>query len=211
MASSPGPFAFRDRAHGGPPVEGGRRGQGVDGRGGGAARDRRTRARSCRGRPRRFAPRLAFATGFGPEGCVLIDLIARPPPAGRRLHARHRPALPRDLRRSGGGSRSATASTIRAVRPGADRRRRRRAPTASASGSATPDRCCALRKVAPLARRPAGQRRLDQRHPPRPDARRAPTRACSSTTPRTAWSRSTRSRPGRATRSGTTCARTTCP
>jgi phosphoadenosine phosphosulfate reductase len=26
---------------------------------------------------RRFAPRLAFATGFGPEGLVLLDLIAR--------------------------------------------------------------------------------------------------------------------------------------
>ena len=25
----------------------------------------------------RFAPRIAFATGFGPEGCVLIDLIGR--------------------------------------------------------------------------------------------------------------------------------------
>src|SRR5207247_11199719 len=25
----------------------------------------------------RFAPRLTFATGFGAEGCVLVDLIAR--------------------------------------------------------------------------------------------------------------------------------------
>jgi phosphoadenylyl-sulfate reductase (thioredoxin) len=25
----------------------------------------------------RFAPRIAFATGFGPEGCVIVDLVAR--------------------------------------------------------------------------------------------------------------------------------------
>src|SRR5262245_9333696 len=25
----------------------------------------------------RFAPRIGFATGFGPEGCVLLDMIGR--------------------------------------------------------------------------------------------------------------------------------------
>ena len=46
----------------------------------------------------RFAPRLTFATSLGIEDCVVTDLIARALAAGRALHARHRPAVPGNLR-----------------------------------------------------------------------------------------------------------------
>ena len=78
--------------------------------------------------------------------------------------------------RSGGGSRNATGVTIRAVQPRADRRRAGRARTASGSGSASPTAAAQLRKVEPLRARARRPRRLDQRHPPRPDRRRARTR-----------------------------------
>jgi len=97
----------------------------------------------------RFAPRLGFATGFGAEGCALIDLAAR---AGlpidiftldtgvlfpetyelwRRLEARY-------------------AIRIRAVRPPLTI-----AEQAAQHGDALwardPDACCRMRKVEPLA------------------------------------------------------------
>ncbi len=98
----------------------------------------------------RFAPRLAFAFGFGPEGCVLFDLIARleldvdvftldtgllfpeTRTLWRRLELRY-------------------GRTIRAVRP-----RQTVEEQAAAHGELlwerAPDRCCHLRKVEPLAR-----------------------------------------------------------
>jgi len=102
----------------------------------------------------RFAPRITFATAFGAEGCVLVDLIAR----------HHLPidvftldtgllfpetyALWRRLEERYG-------LTIRAVRP-----------ELSVEGQATvhgaalwermPDRCCEIRKVAPLRRALSG-------------------------------------------------------
>jgi phosphoadenylyl-sulfate reductase (thioredoxin) len=96
----------------------------------------------------RFAPRLAFATGFGPEGCVLIDLIGRhrlpidvftldtgllfpeTRELWRRLEARY-------------------GIAIRAVRPA-----QTVAEQAAAHGerlwARDADRCCDLRKVRPL-------------------------------------------------------------
>lgn len=96
----------------------------------------------------RFAPRIAFATGFGPEGCVLIDLIGRhrlpidvftldtgllfteTRELWRRLEARYR-------------------MVIRAVRPELTV-----SEQAEVHGerlwASDPDRCCALRKVQPL-------------------------------------------------------------
>ncbi len=102
----------------------------------------------------RFAPRITFATAFGAEGCILVDLIAR----------HHLPidvftldtgllfpetyALWRRLEERYG-------LTIRAVRP-----------ELSVEGQATvhgaalwermPDRCCEIRKVAPLRRALSG-------------------------------------------------------
>jgi phosphoadenylyl-sulfate reductase (thioredoxin) len=94
----------------------------------------------------RFAPRLTFATGFGREGCVLVDLIAR-----------HR--LPVDLFTLDTGVLFPETYTlwrtlerrygvvIRAVRPAFT--------LGEADGvhrlwESDPDRCCELRKVAPL-------------------------------------------------------------
>jgi phosphoadenosine phosphosulfate reductase len=95
----------------------------------------------------RFAPRLTFATGFGMEGCVLIDLIAR--------HA-----LPIDVftldtgllfpetydlwRRLEG----AYGVTIRAVRPEhtVEEQARLEQPDL---WRIDPDRCCELRKLQP--------------------------------------------------------------
>jgi phosphoadenylyl-sulfate reductase (thioredoxin) len=96
----------------------------------------------------RFAPRLTFATGFGMEGCVLIDLIgrARLPvdvftldtgllfpetyDLWRRLEERY-------------------GVTIRAVRPGqtVDQQAITEGP---ALWKSNPDRCCELRKMEPL-------------------------------------------------------------
>ena len=95
-----------------------------------------------------FAPRLTLATGFGAEGCVIIDLVARMGLAvdiftldtgvlfpetydlWRRLEARYQ-------------------LTIRAVQPA-----QTLAEQAGAHGDALwarePDRCCALRKIEPL-------------------------------------------------------------
>ncbi|HKZ33070.1 MAG TPA: phosphoadenylyl-sulfate reductase [Vicinamibacteria bacterium] len=114
-------------------------------------------ARRLEGRPpeqalawaaKRLAPRVAFATGFGAEGCLLVDLIARHRLAievftldtsvlfpetyalWRRLEERY------DL-------------TIRAVRPSITL-----SEQAARHGESLwlrdPDRCCALRKVEPL-------------------------------------------------------------
>ncbi len=96
----------------------------------------------------RFAPRLAFVTGFGAEGCVLIDLIAR-----RRLPIEvltldtgllfdETYALWQRLEDRYG-------LTIRAVRPALS------VPEQAAVHGERlwrrdPDRCCALRKVEPL-------------------------------------------------------------
>ena len=97
----------------------------------------------------RFAHRLAFATGFGPEGLVLLDLIAR-----------HR--LPVDVFTLDTGLffpetyalwqrlESRYGLTIRAVRPALTV-----AAQAARNGDALwaqePDRCCSMRKVEPLA------------------------------------------------------------
>lgn len=96
----------------------------------------------------RYIPKLTFATGFGAEGCVIIDLIAREQlpidlftldtgvlfpethDLWRRLEARY-------------------GITIRAVRPGHSIPQQ-----ALVHGPALwerePDRCCELRKVIPL-------------------------------------------------------------
>jgi phosphoadenylyl-sulfate reductase (thioredoxin) len=103
---------------------------------------------------RRFAPRLTFATGFGAEGCVLIDMIGRlglpidlfTLDTGLLFPETH--ALWRRLEERYG-------VTIRAVRP---------AQTVDEQGRAhgdrlwerAPDRCCALRKVEPLRQALAG-------------------------------------------------------
>jgi phosphoadenylyl-sulfate reductase (thioredoxin) len=95
----------------------------------------------------RFAPRLTFATGFGMEGCVLIDLIARG-------------SLPIDIFTLDTGLlfpetyavwrrlESRYGIVIRAVRP-------ERTVQEQAAGegpelwSRDPDRCCELRKIRP--------------------------------------------------------------
>jgi phosphoadenylyl-sulfate reductase (thioredoxin) len=102
----------------------------------------------------RFAPRIAFATAFGAEGCVLVDLIARhhlpidvftldtgllfPETYALWKRLEERYGLP-----------------IRAVRPelslGAQAARH-----GDALWERAPDRCCEIRKVAPLRRALAG-------------------------------------------------------
>ena len=98
----------------------------------------------------RFAPRLAFAFGFGPEGCVLFDLIGRLDldvdvftldtgllfPETRTLWS----LLERRYGR-----------TIRAVRPEQTVEAQARTH-GEGLWERAPDRCCDLRKVQPLAR-----------------------------------------------------------
>jgi phosphoadenylyl-sulfate reductase (thioredoxin) len=120
-------------------------------------------AESLEGRPaaeilawaaRRFSPRIGFATGFGVEGCVVIDLIGR-----------HR--LPIDVFTLDTGllfpetyalwQRLETryGLTIRGVKP-----EQTVVEQAAAHGPAlwerAPDRCCQLRKVEPLRKAMAG-------------------------------------------------------
>lgn len=104
----------------------------------------------------RFAPGLAFAFGFGPEGCVLLDQIARRqlPVDVFTLDTGLLFDETRDLWRR---LEQRYGLTIRAVRPEQDL-----AAQARAHGERLwerdPDRCCALRKVVPLADALAGQR-----------------------------------------------------
>jgi 3'-phosphoadenosine 5'-phosphosulfate sulfotransferase (PAPS reductase)/FAD synthetase len=102
----------------------------------------------------RFGPRIAFATGFGPEGCVLLDVIAR-----------HR--LPIEVLTLDTGllfpeTRSLWRRleeryglTIKSVRP-----RLEVEEQAELHGprlwERDPDRCCRMRKVEPLAETLAG-------------------------------------------------------
>lgn len=98
----------------------------------------------------RFAPRLAFAFGFGPEGCVLFDLIARlgldvdvfTLDTGLLFPETH--ALWRRLEQRYG-------RTIRAVHPEQSVDTQARVH-GDRLWERQPDRCCFLRKVQPLAR-----------------------------------------------------------
>ena len=145
----------------------------------------------------RFARRVVFATGFGAEGCVLVDLIARHQLRHRRLHARHRPAVPRDLR--------ALAAARGALRPrdpgGAPRQTRRgagRSATATRSGSASPT---AAARCARSSRSRRRSRAATPGSPPSAATRRPiarPARVVERDARFTASSRSTRSCPGRA-------------
>ena len=75
----------------------------------------------------------------------------RPRRGSRSTSSRSTPASSSPRRtRSGGGSRRATAVTIRAVRPALDARRSRPRAHGEALWSRDPDRCCAIRKVEPL-------------------------------------------------------------
>jgi phosphoadenylyl-sulfate reductase (thioredoxin) len=96
----------------------------------------------------RFAPRLTFATGFGAEGCVIVDLIAR-----------HR--LPVDVFTLDTGLlfpetytlwrrlEERYGLTIRAVRP-AQNVEQQAAAHGERLWERAPDRCCNLRKIEPL-------------------------------------------------------------
>ena len=104
----------------------------------------------------RFAPDLSFAFGFGPEGCVLLDLVARlrlPVDVftlDTGLLFDETRALWRRLEERYG-------LTIRAVRPALTL-----GEQAAAHGERlwehAPDRCCALRKLEPLSRALSGRR-----------------------------------------------------
>ena len=102
----------------------------------------------------RYAPRLAFATGFGPEGLVIFDLIARHRLAvdvftlDTGLLFPETYALWRRLEEKYGRG-------IRGVNPALDLEEQ-----ASRHGEklweTAPDRCCGIRKVEPLERALAG-------------------------------------------------------
>lgn len=103
---------------------------------------------------RRFGPRLAFATGFGAEGCVIIDLIARERlpvdifTLDTGLLFPETYALWRQLETTYG-------ITIRAVRTELDLDAQAAAHGAEL-WARDPDRCCELRKVRPLRAALAG-------------------------------------------------------
>lgn len=94
----------------------------------------------------RFAPRLGFATGFGREGCVLVDLVARHRlpvdvftfDTGVLFPETH--LLWKRLERRYG-------ITIRAVRPAFTLAE---ADALDRLWETDPDRCCEIRKVMPL-------------------------------------------------------------
>jgi len=122
----------------------------------GAARELegRSPAEILRWASQRFGTRLTFATGFGAEGCVIIDLIARQDlpvdlfTLDTGLLFPETYALWQQLERRYGVA-------IRAVRPSHTVEQQ-----ADAHGprlwEREPDHCCELRKVAPLRRALAG-------------------------------------------------------
>lgn len=97
---------------------------------------------------REFAPSIAFATGFGPEGCVIVDLIARLElpvqvfTLDTGLFFPETYELWRTLERRYG-------LEVRSVRPeqGVAQQAAQHGPRL---WEREPDRCCGLRKVAPL-------------------------------------------------------------
>ena len=101
-----------------------------------------------------FAPRITFATGFGIEGCVLIDMIAKGHlpidlfTLDTGLLFEETYALWRRLEERYG-------LTIRAVRPLQSVEEQDRAH-GERLFDRDPDRCCFLRKVEPLGRALAG-------------------------------------------------------
>ncbi len=102
----------------------------------------------------RFAPRVELATAFGPEGCVLVDMIARHelPIAVFTLDTGLLFPETRELWRR---LEDRYGISIRGVRP-----QHSVARQAEEHGERLwergPDRCCALRKVEPLSRALAG-------------------------------------------------------
>ncbi len=102
-----------------------------------------------------FAPRIALATGFGAEGCILIDLVARNRLAIDLFTLDTGLLFPEtyELWRA---LESRYGVTIAAVRP-----EQTVDEQAAAHGDRlwerAPDRCCDLRKVAPLTRALAGR------------------------------------------------------
>ena len=102
----------------------------------------------------RFAPRITLATGFGVEGCVLIDLIARNDlpidlfTLDTGLLFPETYSLWKTLERHYG-------VTIRAVRPAQTVEEQART-LGAALWEREPERCCARRKVTPLTDTLAG-------------------------------------------------------
>jgi phosphoadenosine phosphosulfate reductase len=102
----------------------------------------------------RFAPRVALATGFGAEGCALVEMVARQKlpidlfTLDTGLFFPETYGLWRELEERYG-------VTIRGVRPAQSVRQQ-----AEAHGdrlwARAPERCCGLRKVAPLTEALAG-------------------------------------------------------
>ena len=95
-----------------------------------------------------YADRLTFATGFGPEGCVLIDLIGR-----HGCRSTSSPSIPDCCSRKpttcGGGWKRATTCGFRSVTP-----ELAVADQAAVHGDRLwerqPEHCCNMRKVVPL-------------------------------------------------------------
>ena len=114
-----------------------------------------------------FAPRITLATGFGVEGCVIIDLIARNDlpidlfTLDTGLLFPETYTLWKTLERHYG-------VTIRAVRPAQTVEEQART-LGAALWEREPERCCARRKVTPADRHPRRVRRLGHRDPPRTD------------------------------------------
>jgi phosphoadenylyl-sulfate reductase (thioredoxin) len=97
----------------------------------------------------RFAPRLGFATGFGAEGCVLIDMAAR---AGLPvdLFTLDTGYLFRETYQLWNALEKKYGVTIRGVRPWFDRAPAEEAPDAPPPWQVDPEACCRVRKVEPL-------------------------------------------------------------
>ena len=99
-------------------------------------------------------PRLTFATGFGAEGCVLIDLVARAR-LPIDLFTLDTGVLLPETYELWGRLETRYGVTIRAVRP-AQAIAEQAAVHGAELWTREPDRCCELRKVAPLRAALAG-------------------------------------------------------
>ncbi len=161
----------------------------------------RARAARCSPRSRRTIRRRCSRRASAPRTWCSLDLIARDGLADRDLHARHRTPARGDARAHRPRARALRPRRSTCSRPmpaRSKRSSRSTASTASTTASSCARRCCAIRKVEPLARALAGKRgwitglRREQSVTPRDAAERAsstPCTACAKFNPLADWTR----------------------
>ena len=119
-----------------------------------------------------YAPYFTMATAFGPEGCVILSMLAKIAPETYTFNLETGYQFQETLE-----LRDRIAEKLRHRGRPADSRSFRCRSTKLLHGGplykTNPDQCCFDRKIKTLQRASASDARLDERHPPRPEPDRA--------------------------------------